>query len=250
MFIVKSTSDEEDMFTYTQELLQNYSITTSYVGVSYLKELPEQNGYGTNHFALVSNTGVKFNYKKAYPVPFVESKIIPGEKEIQYYDADFVLSTGQSSIVRLGAAICFDFDYPNYIIQAGWKKVQLMLQPSWTWAGITNRHSNGDSVRAIENGFNLFRCSSLGESGVVSSTGLFQSRVMNTNNPADVYYFQLPLHSRVTTFYSYFGFIFEYINLVIYALLWVAILYSRYKRDTDPPLVLNANTYGSVVINQ
>ena len=121
---------------------------------------------------------------------------------------------------------------------------------SWTWAGIANRHSNGDSVRAVENGFNLLRCSSFGESGIVSSDGSFQSRVMNGNNPADVYYFQLPLHPRVTTLYTYFGFIFEYVNLVVYAFLWIAILYARYKGATGTPLAADASTYGSVALNQ
>ena len=249
MSIVKSESDEEDVLAYTQELLQNYSITTSYVGVTYLKQLPDQNGYGTNHFALVSATGVLFNYKKAYPVPLVEADIIPGMKIVQYHDTSFNLSTGESRTVRVGAAICFDFDYPNYIIQAGWKEVQLMLQPSWTWAGITNRHANGDSIRAVENGFNMFRCSSSGESSIVSSTGSFESRVMTADNPDDVHYFQLPLHARVATFYTYFGFIFEYINLFIYFLLWVAIAHSRYKSELGAPLAASTSTYGSVVIN-
>ena len=46
-------------------------------------------------------------------------------------------------------------------------QVDLLLQPSWTWGAILTRHMEGDSVRAVENGFSIFRCSSEGESGVV-----------------------------------------------------------------------------------
>ena len=47
-------------------------------------------------------------------------------------------------------------------------QVDLVLQPSWTWGAILSRHMEGDAVRAVENGFSMLRCSSQGESGVVS----------------------------------------------------------------------------------
>lgn len=43
--------------------------------------------------------------------------------------------------------------------------VDLFLQPSWTWNDINRRHFNENAIRALENGFTMFRCSSDGESG-------------------------------------------------------------------------------------
>ena len=59
---------------------------------------------------------------------------------------------------RLSGAICFDLDHPSYVRAAGAHRADLMLQPSWTWGSIGPRHFASDMLRAVENGFTLFRC--------------------------------------------------------------------------------------------
>lgn len=58
---------------------------------------------------------------------------------------------------RVSGAICFDMDHPSYVREAGLQRVDLMLQPSWTWGSIGQRHFATDALRAVENGFSLLR---------------------------------------------------------------------------------------------
>ena len=166
-----------------------------------------------------------WRYKKAHPVPVVESNVKAGPAE---------LPTAHSAYGKLSGAICFDLDFPQYIAGAGREAVDLFLQPSWTWNAINSRHFDGDSLRAIENGFTLFRCSSDGESGIVDPYGKFLARKETGHDPDTVATFQLPLYDRVTTFYPFLGFTFEYLLIVSAFLTYVSLVYelrSLWTRD-------------------
>ena len=95
------------------------SSSVVYVGVSYIKTLPGDD-LSTNHFALVSSdpdlVQPLWNYQKANPVPLVEADVRAGP-------ADLPVHYSQSLGLTLGGAICFDMDFPSYILQAGTKKV-------------------------------------------------------------------------------------------------------------------------------
>lgn len=209
-----------------------------YIGVSYFK-IYDGADYGTNHFALIasssptSNTTTAaaattvWNYRKAHPVPLVESNVKAGPAKIPVYNtADYG---------KLAGAICFDMDYAQYIVQAGRAGVNIMLQPSWTWNAINYRHFDGNALRAVENGFTLFRCSSDGESGIVSPHGKVLSRTYTGHDPVtSTATFTLPLYhhnkddfnnkntkSHVhTLFATAGGFIFEYVCLA-FAVLYI-----------------------------
>ena len=179
------------------------------IGVNYEMWLPE-NDYATNQFALVSSRFEEpvWNYLKAHPVPLVEADVKGGPWRIPIYDS---LNLG-----RLSGAICFDFDFPPLISQAGREKVDIMLQASWTWNAISYRHFDNDAVRTIENGFTLFRCSSDGESGIVGPSGEVFSRVYTGHGPELAATFNLPLYERVNTVYAQCGgFVFEWIVAVL-----------------------------------
>ncbi len=75
-----------------------------------------------------------------------------------------------------------------------------MLQPSWMWNAIASRHFNGDAVRAIENGYNLLRCSSEGESVGSSSrannrqfSGSGKNNADSSINDVPISIFYIPL---------------------------------------------------------
>jgi apolipoprotein N-acyltransferase len=172
--------------------------------------------YGTNQFVLITPSGdIAWNYLKVHPVPIIESNIQPGTNSLPTYKSQYGM---------LGGAICFDLDYPNYILEAGRKQVKILLQPSWTWGALSSRHFEGNAVRAVENGFTLLRCSSDGESGVVGPRGQFLSRVFTGSNPAEAVSLALPLASRAPTLYVAVGFIFEQMILAIAIVIYVVLL--------------------------
>lgn len=85
---------------------------------------------------------------QAHPVPFIERDVVPGKAKMPTADAPFG---------KLAGGICFDFDFPDFIRQAGWKNASILLQPSWTWGPMGQRHFVVNALRAVENGATLFR---------------------------------------------------------------------------------------------
>ena len=199
---ITDNADETTLIAQAQAL----ALTTgqSYIGLGYLKQADGQSS-ATNHFTLISPQGqVVWNYRKAHPVPGVEDDVDAGPED---------LPTHESPYGKLAGAICFDLDFPNFIRQAGQKRVDILLQPSWTWNAISSRHFEGDAVRAIENGFTLVRCSSDGESGVVTPRGRFTSRVYTGHDPSVQVTFGIPRQARVPTMFTAVGFVFQWILL-------------------------------------
>jgi apolipoprotein N-acyltransferase len=210
---VTDDADEDSLIAQAQEL----AVTTgrSYLGLAYYKKKHNANT-ATNHFTLITPQGdVAWNYRKAHPVPGVEDEVVPGPNHLPTHDSPYG---------KLGGAICFDLDFPNFIRQAGSKRVDIFLQPSWTWNALSSRHFDGDALRAVENGFTLIRCSSDGESGVVSPSGVFTTRMFTGHDPSVEVAFTFPKSSRRTTMYTEVGFVFEWILLAPMCFFLVAVM--------------------------
>lgn len=228
-------SDEEEAAALTQAQNMAKTAATSYIGITYQKLFPEQT-MGTNQFALITPLGdIAWNYHKAHPVPLIESNVIPGPPVVPTFDSPYG---------RLAGGICFDLDYPQYIAQAGRKKVDIFLQPSWTWNALSSRHFNGDAMRAVENGFTLLRCSSEGESGVVDPRGSVKARRFTGSDPSVVVTFSLPLEKRVETLFSQAGFLFEWFILAATVFIYLVILLPKSWLN---PLFLWVHTYWEAV---
>jgi apolipoprotein N-acyltransferase len=75
---------------------------------------------------------------------------------------------------RLGAAICFDMDFPGLLKQAGRRETDILLVPSNDWREIDPWHSHMARFRAIEQGFNMVRQASNG----LSLASDYQRRVL------------------------------------------------------------------------
>lgn len=225
MFLIESEDDEAEVLLQAQSMARGGDSGT-FLAITYLKQLPGH-PLATNQFALITPEGdVAWNYLKAHPVPGVEDGVQAGPDVLPVYRS--------SSLGVLGGGICFDLDFPSYISQAGAAKVDVFLQPSWTWGAISSRHFDGDAVRAVENGFNLFRCSSEGESGIVDPRGRVSSRKFTGADPTETTVFELPLHPRVETFYTVVGFVFQWVLVAAAAGIYlVVVLPSRW---VDPML--------------
>lgn len=209
------TDDEEDDLISRGINMTLQSNGISYLGISFYKHKHNAK-MATNQFVLITPEGnVAWNYHKAHPVPGVESDVKAGPLKVPTYDSKYG---------KLGGSICFDLDFPSTIRQAGEKKVDIFLQPSWTWNAISTRHFIGDSIRSIENGFTLLRCSSDGESGVVNPRGIFKTRVFTGHDPNTVVTFNVPKEDRIQTMYTTFGFVFEWILLCLLIIILILII--------------------------
>jgi len=122
--VLMNNSQMTDQFlNVAKNISSTYGI---YLGVTYSQFLDEQLVQSKNMFTLVDPKGeIAFIYQKAHPVTMVETTVTAGPNVLPVADSD--------KFGRLGGSICFDMDFQNFIAQAGKKKVDLMLQPSWTW---------------------------------------------------------------------------------------------------------------------
>ena len=102
--------------------------------------------------------------------------------------------------------------------------MDILLQPSWTWNAIGRRHFEGNAVRAVEQGFSYFRCSSVGESGVTDPYGTITQRLFTGSDPQQsTVSFTLPLIARHSTIYNIFGFLFDYFIFISALFIYITI---------------------------
>jgi apolipoprotein N-acyltransferase len=88
-------------------------------------------------------------------------------------------------------------------------------------------HEQGNILRAVENGFTLFRCVSQGVSGIFEPTlnSVLTQKV--ASNIVEKYLFYLPIQKRVATLYGYIGDSVSYLCLLTSA----ALLYFTYRKS-------------------
>lgn len=106
-------------------------------------------------------------YTKTFPVP--------GEPVIS---GDGLIPVINTPYGKIAAAICFDFDNPAHIRQAGKAGADIMLNPSYDYKGITPFHTYQNAFRAVENGVSIMRCTGQGFSAAYD----YQGRVLSARN--------------------------------------------------------------------
>jgi predicted amidohydrolase len=185
-----NTTDEQQFLSQASSVASNNSI---YLAASYINNIPDTI---ENLMVLFAPNGTMLlRYNKAHPVVGVEDQPA-GPNVLQYVDTP--------DLGRVGVGICFDFNFPSFVDQAGQNQVDLMLQASWTWGPIGTYHARGNSLRAIENGFTMLRCGSQGMSGVFTATSdsPYQQHFATLSNQTLI--FQVPRLPYTRTTYTVF----------------------------------------------
>ncbi|NEX94747.1 nitrilase-related carbon-nitrogen hydrolase [Caulobacter sp. 17J65-9] len=110
--------------------------------------------------AIDASGAVRSTYLKSHPTPAEAS--VPGDGQMQVMDTPYG---------RLAWAICYDFDYPALIRQAGRAGADILLNPSWDSRGMDPMHTHMAGLRAVENGASMFRVTNDGLSQAVDAQG-------------------------------------------------------------------------------
>ncbi|CAG8617615.1 32290_t:CDS:2 [Gigaspora margarita] len=206
---ITDTTQLNDLFTSLTNISQTYN---TYVGVAYIDLRPEQPHY--NKLAVISPSGdIIIDYTKSHLVPFLESKVF--NRGVNVLQTNITKELGV-----IGAAICFDYDFPSLIKQASSKNVNLMLDASPV--GIL--HARMNAVRSIENGFTMLRCNANGISGVWGPYGQPYHYVPTTITNTKYVIFQVPLYPRVKTVYGIFGETFGWICVAMSGVIIIAMI--------------------------
>jgi apolipoprotein N-acyltransferase len=114
--------------------------------------------YADNKLILINPHGkVEFEYRKT--------------KTIYDTDSDGIIRFADTPFGRVGAAICFDMDFPGFVRQAGTSGIDLMLVPAFDSRGSAPYHTYTSLFRALENGFSMVRQASHGASIAIDYQG-------------------------------------------------------------------------------
>lgn len=90
--------------------------------------------------------------------------------------SDGILRTVDTPYGRIGAAVCFDMDFPYFIRRFARMDADIVLVPSFDSERIRPYHTEVGLFRAVENGFSMVRQVSSGASMAVDGTGRVLAR--------------------------------------------------------------------------
>lgn len=184
--------DENELYQKASQIASNQNI---YLGLAIAVIDPTNSKFLENKLVLFDKDGKKvIDYWKGISVPGGEVEISNNKTTgIQKIETEYGTIAG---------VICFDLDFPNYLKQA--KGSDILLAPSNDWKEIDQLHTNMAKFRALEQGFNLVRQASLGESISADYTGKVLSEMNHFIDNDKILITQLPTKGT-KTIYSMIG---------------------------------------------
>jgi len=135
--------------------------------------------------------------------------------------SDGVLKTVDTPYGRLGAAICFDMDFPSFIRGLGRKKADIVLVPSFDTERIRQYHTEAGLMRGLENGFSVVRQVNQGTSMAIDGSGRVLARQEYFETADRLMIADVPT-KRIGTPYAVLGDWFAYAGILLAAALVAA----------------------------
>ncbi|HEY3757537.1 MAG TPA: nitrilase-related carbon-nitrogen hydrolase [Opitutaceae bacterium] len=102
---------------------------------------------------------------------YLKSRLVPGPEAEGTETNGNPVPVVATSLGRISGQICFDLDFPQWAAATGRGGADLLISPANDWREIDPWHTRMISVRAIENGCSLLRCTSHGRSIAVDRFG-------------------------------------------------------------------------------
>ncbi len=189
---------------FEQEIMQistqyNVTIGASYAVWAHADEITDSLVYN-NVIFIDPLLGDVLDYSKRNPVPIIENTVVASK--------DVMHAGTSSSFGEFNVAICFDYDFPDFI-RTG-TTTGVLVQPANTWGVVGKVHSVSSYMRAIENGAYLVRCGAEGPSGLWDYYG--NSLVNQQASGPNIVKFQMPINPpRMWTLYAHGGFAIDYV---------------------------------------
>lgn len=187
------TKDKEDELIEKGSRIAKHN--HAYVALSLASLLKGKVELGTkyieNKIVFINPKGdVESIFFKNKPVPVVEGSV-PGDGQIPVIETDFG---------RVALSICYDADFPSLMRKASSKGADIMILPSGDWREISPYHAQMATMRAVENGFSLFRM----VSGATSVATDFNGRILSKTDfytPGErIMTTYLPVRGRATVY--------------------------------------------------
>lgn len=101
---------------------------------------------------------------------------------------------------RMGAALCYDYDFPQLAAEHGAHAADLVALPSSDWRGIDPIHTQMAAVRAIEQGISIVRSTRFGLSAGIDPQGRLRAWSSSFDAGDRVTIVDLPSHGTATLY--------------------------------------------------
>ncbi len=146
--------------------------------------------------------------------------------------SDGVLKTVDTPYGRIGAAICFDMDFPSFIHRLGALRTDIVLVPAFDRERIRPYHTEVGLLRGLENGFSVVRQTNDGTSMAVDGSGRVLARQEFFETSDRLMLADVPTR-RVPSLYALIGEWFAYAGmaLALGLVLWAALRGMRARQQ-------------------
>lgn len=199
---------------------------------SYVMPVSEKPFRYENKFHFINHDGqTEHSYLKHQPVP--GEPAIKGKSDFRVVDV---------AGVKIGGAICYDYDFP-YIARAyGKLKTDIVVVPSSDWRGIDPLHTRMAAFRAIEQGHSILRSTRFGLSAAITPFGEMTSQMsaFDANDKIMMGHLQT---KGVRTVYSIIGDTFVYLCLAFIVFFMGRIFFSRVTGKRNRVMDNNKNLH-------
>ncbi|PHN02572.1 nitrilase-related carbon-nitrogen hydrolase [Flavilitoribacter nigricans] len=191
--------DENVWINSIRELAAELNITLVASYVTPISQTPLK--YENKYQFIDSSGNITHVYLKHQPVP--------GEPAVQ---GKSPLKVVDISGTKIGAAICYDYDFPYLAKGYGELGADMVIIPSSDWRGIDPVHTEMAAFRAVEQGHSVLRSTRFGLSAAITPYGEMVSQMSSFDDNDKIMYAQLPAKG-VTTLHSIIQDSFVYLSI-------------------------------------
>lgn len=213
--------DEKEWINAIKELASELNITLVASYVSPISQSPLR--YENKYQFIDSSGNITHTYLKHQPVP--------GEPAVQ---GKLPLKVVDIAGTKIGAAICYDYDFPYLAKGYGKLGADMVIVPSSDWRGIDPLHTEMAAFRAVEQGHSVLRSTRFGLSAAITPYGEMVSQMSSFDENDKIMYAQMSAKG-VTTFYSIIQDSFVYLSM---AFLLFFILITVRSNNSKPTIQL------------
>lgn len=117
---------------------------------------------------LYENKAVVLGPDGAPALTWLKHEPVPGEPAVAGVGMPDPVDHGGT---RLGAALCYDGDFPRLGLALAGQRLDLLALPSSDWRGVDPIHTDMARLRAVEGGYGVVRSTRFGRSAAIDALG-------------------------------------------------------------------------------
>ena len=191
------------------------SLVASYVLPASIAPLKYENKY----LFIDTNGTIAYTYHKHQPVP--------GEPSIK---GNELLEVMDIAGIKIGGAICYDYDFPYMARGFGKLNADIVAIPSSDWQGIDPLHSQMAAFRAIEQGHSILRSTRFGNSAAITPYGEMVAQMSSFDTNDKIMTAELSVKG-IKTVYTFIGDAFIYLCMGFIVFFFISIRRNRQQNQ-------------------